>query len=905
MKVLSKKEGGFYNNRILFGSVFVLMAILLMVFVYAIEGVTVSLDKPINTYNSSSLTVYFNCSPIASLNPVNVTNVTLWHNFSGTYAANETSSSATTLNGTNVSFTKTIAADGIYVWNCVACERNATNGSVCNSSTSNYTLTADATAPSIKTVRLLTSLTKKGSSQNVTVNVTDVTSGVATVTVDGVTLTQEGTGDTYSSSLVNISASPITVTVTDHAGNTATNGTVTITFDNTAPTTTYANDSDIDSDVWYGKDLLLHLSAIDTGGSVANTTEYRNGTSGTWSTWSANLTFKSNLSSNTFQFRSNDSLGNVEAYQSRTIKIDQTAPVVNIVSMSATEIGPSQTIAVSANMTDTLSGLNVSLLTAWHNGTGGNNGTNQVTLALQNGRYVGTITGPSSAGSYIVTVNATDRAVYSRNSNTATTAFTVMNLTAPTITSNVSNNTYITNGSVIGFTVVGANNTYYNTSETTAYSAPQSVTTSTTLAVTVTMNTSTSIEIQVHANKTDSNTTTKSYTYLVDDVIPPIAFSGLTANQVINGTTKIIAVSSDAGSGTAYVDFYDGSASGELSLRKRDNSTPFTYERDTLILGDGNFTLNITAVDHAGNVNSTMIHVTVNNSRPQTQAVTDGTADFGGTGIYDMVPQITGLNSTNAVVTVAKGDSPFISGSTDLGSPEMYINISADTAATARVYFRIPTTQITLADTTNLIVYMDHDDDGAYEQRESVTYVNSVGGYYNFYFATTSFSIFAIVVEASSPNTGSGGGGSGGGGGSSVTKRSIAFTTSGVSVGLKVDDKALFVFNKLTQTVMPTKISGDTATFKVMPSGEVVELTKGQSKDIDLDGDGVSDMNLKLDYVSGTTKAFAIIKKAYASKKAPSTAFEIIDVIKDFYGGSTTYTAFELIDIIRAFYGGT
>jgi len=39
-------------------------------------------------------------------------------------------------------------------------------------------------------------------------------------------------------------------------------------------------------------------------------------------------------------------------------------------------------------------------------------------------------------------------------------------------------------------------------------------------------------------------------------------------------------------------------------------------------------------------------------------------------------------------------------------------------------------------------------------------------------------------------------------------------------------------------------------------------------------------------------------------KKTTYTAFEIIDIIRNFYAGKSSYTAFNIIDIIRKFYAG-
>jgi hypothetical protein len=513
------------------------------------------------------------------------------------------------------------------------------------------------------------------------------------------------------------------------------------------------------------------------------------------------------------------------------------------------------------------------------------------------------LTGPNSAGSYIVTVNTTDNA---DNNASTTKAFTVT-ISTPTISPNVANNTYVANQSTVTFTIGGASSTYYNTSGIPQFSTPSSAENS--ISVTINANTSTTFVVQVHANKSDANTTNATFSYKVDGVVPPIAFSGLTNNQRVNSTTTIRALSNDVDSGTATVTFYIGIPGYTLTNKTTDTTSPYTYDWNTLgSYTNRNYTINITAVDNVGNVNSTIINVTVNNSfSPFTQSVSSGMVDFAGTNLENNVPQISGLNSSTAVVVASNGAEPLISGGTvatdSLSETKLYLNITADTGYEARVYFKLATDQITYGDTTNIGVYADHNDDGDYtdsgEGLLTTTYVNQVDDYYNFYFTTTSFSIFAIGIKAPTVTVS---GGAGGGGGASHAYP-ISFTSTPTKTGLEAGDKALFSFNKVTQSIEATKITLDHATFKILPSSQTVTLKKGQSKDIDLDGDGTKDMRLTLEYVYGTRKAFILVKNISTAKKA--TAFEIIDMIKDFYAGVQTYTAFEIIDIIRAYYGGS
>ncbi|MCK5283479.1 MAG: hypothetical protein KAK00_08805, partial [Nanoarchaeota archaeon] len=130
-----------------FLTVSILMVVFWAIFVLA-DGAEVTLTNPVDGYNSSSLDVILNCTPIA-VGEVNISNVTLWIDFSGIFAPNGTDTSGAALNNSNVSFARTAPSDGTYVWNCYACDNN----SVCNFSTSNRTVTVDTTAPVVNASR--------------------------------------------------------------------------------------------------------------------------------------------------------------------------------------------------------------------------------------------------------------------------------------------------------------------------------------------------------------------------------------------------------------------------------------------------------------------------------------------------------------------------------------------------------------------------------------------------------------------------------------------------------------------------------------------------------------------------------------------------------------------------------
>ena len=88
-----------------------------------------TLISPENAYNYSIQSITFNCSGIDNLN---LANITLYGNWTGSWTANQTNSSPR--NNTGAIFSKTIS-NGYYKWNCRACD----NSNNCAFASSNKT----------------------------------------------------------------------------------------------------------------------------------------------------------------------------------------------------------------------------------------------------------------------------------------------------------------------------------------------------------------------------------------------------------------------------------------------------------------------------------------------------------------------------------------------------------------------------------------------------------------------------------------------------------------------------------------------------------------------------------------------------------------------------------------------
>jgi hypothetical protein len=106
--------------------------------------IVVSLDNPIDYYNSSNLTVTFNCSANNTRN-INLTNATLnIYNSTDELLYNITTNTNVE-NSTNMTFSYTFTSDGVYTWNCQFEDNQSNTGTTAN----DYTLTIDTTETNI------------------------------------------------------------------------------------------------------------------------------------------------------------------------------------------------------------------------------------------------------------------------------------------------------------------------------------------------------------------------------------------------------------------------------------------------------------------------------------------------------------------------------------------------------------------------------------------------------------------------------------------------------------------------------------------------------------------------------------------------------------------------------------
>ncbi len=170
----------------------------------------VTLNSPVDNANFSSYSITFNTTVSDNLN---LSNVTLWGNWTGTFQINETNSSG--LNATNYIFTKDLTAfgDGVYSWQIQA-EDNETN--VQNSSIRTFTI--DTTPPYFTSIENQSVLVNKSFSYDI--NATDDGVGLDSFSIDDTTnfSINSSTGVVTNATILIVNYYLLNVTINDTLG---------------------------------------------------------------------------------------------------------------------------------------------------------------------------------------------------------------------------------------------------------------------------------------------------------------------------------------------------------------------------------------------------------------------------------------------------------------------------------------------------------------------------------------------------------------------------------------------------------------------------------------------------------------------------------------------------------------
>ena len=304
-----------------------------------ISNPSIALNLPVNLFNiSSTINITFNCT--ASDN-VNITNVTLYGNWSGGWHANHTNSSA--INNSNYIFIKNIT-DGKYVWNCRACD----NSSNCAFASSNYTFTVDTTYPQVS-FSSGTDENRSYVSRNwIYSNVSLTESNLRNITwdINGTKTTYNTTTNYHNQTDLGEGNFSYNVTACDYSGNCNNTGNRITVLDRTAPYFISITNQDFN----YSSPFSYYINATDAflfaNYSIDDTTNFTINRSG----YLKNNT-RVAVGRYTINISINDSAGN---YNSTKINITvKIAAVQNITANTSTNVDFSN---ANANLTILLNG---------------------------------------------------------------------------------------------------------------------------------------------------------------------------------------------------------------------------------------------------------------------------------------------------------------------------------------------------------------------------------------------------------------------------------------------------------------------------------------------------------------------------------------------------------------------
>ncbi|MBD3202714.1 PGF-pre-PGF domain-containing protein, partial [Candidatus Woesearchaeota archaeon] len=353
---------------------------------------------------------------------INVTVVDAFFSTGTVQVANNTNVSMSNLAGntwsvtTNASSLGCSATDGTCTLRFTAID---SAGNINNSVTMDITI--DNTAPNVTSAAVNDTDSKVRSTDPLNISVTVVdTNGIASVVVNGTTMTQSGDSWYALNTSAELGCSSdgdciLTFIATDNVSNVNNTETLTITIDDTAPAVTSPDTNDTDNIVKSIDPLNISVTVNDTNGVssvvINGTTMTQLGNS--WYTLNTSAEFGCTTDGDCIlTVVATDNVSNVNNSVTLTITVDDSAPSVlsTYTSDSDNYVHSDDSLTIYANVSDTN---NVSSVTV--------NGT---TMTLSNGLWVTTNTtedfGCNETGSCILTFTATDIAGNINNTETLT-----------------------------------------------------------------------------------------------------------------------------------------------------------------------------------------------------------------------------------------------------------------------------------------------------------------------------------------------------------------------------------------------------------------------------------------------------------------------------------------------------
>lgn len=245
-----------------------------------------------------------------------------------------------TLAPTATSYTFTAVTDGAHT---AYVQALGLNGAV---ATASVAVTVDATAPTVSITSPVTNLWTKNTSVTVSFGATDATSGILRVmlSVDGGTPVNVTGTSSYSLSGLSDGSHTVTISATDHAGNTATTS-VAVKVDTTPPAVTITAPSAGAS--LSSPDVTLTWTATDAGSGVATVQVAVD--NGTYQTVSGTSTTLSSLAAGTHTatLRVADAVGNVRSV-SVTFSVVPTTPPSGLDPLVVAAVGAGVVVVIVA-----------------------------------------------------------------------------------------------------------------------------------------------------------------------------------------------------------------------------------------------------------------------------------------------------------------------------------------------------------------------------------------------------------------------------------------------------------------------------------------------------------------------------------------------------------------------------
>lgn len=312
-----------------------------------ISAPTITLDSPADLSWSASTVVNHQFTPSDN---TGFGNCSIWNNATGTWALNQTNTSAI-VNGSINTIQVTYTADGDYLWG-VQCYDNG-SPSLSNFSTTNRTVKIDATAPSSVSYVLPTESDGAIKSRNwyyVNVTFTESNPEVCILNTGGSNYSMTRVANNCYRNMTEQSDGIYTykVYINDSAGNIGYSSNRTIILDTIAPDIAIV----LPSNTTYNSvNRALNFTAADSTSGVSTIYYQYNGTD---TTVTGNTTFTAlNNQQSTLTLYANDSAGNLNS-ASVTFTIDTISPSLISYTPSAGAVGvdtnATVTLAFSENM---------------------------------------------------------------------------------------------------------------------------------------------------------------------------------------------------------------------------------------------------------------------------------------------------------------------------------------------------------------------------------------------------------------------------------------------------------------------------------------------------------------------------------------------------------------------------